>query len=168
MTTKDLEQQARLKQLLHYDPASGNFTWSNPTNRRIVKGTVAGTFGNDGYMHIHFDGKRYSAHRLVWLYVYGEWPDTVDHVNGIRTDNRVSNLRNTNNTGNMQNLKAKRGTSKYIGVYWHKSLNKWKAQIGVNGRRVALGYFDNEEDAHQAYWEAKQKHHEYWAKEVAA
>ena len=87
--------QEELKELLDYNPETGLFTWNVYNN--IKNKTTAGTF-NDGYIQIKIKQKIYQAHRLAWLYVYGEWPKgQIDHINGIRDDNRIENLRDVTN-----------------------------------------------------------------------
>jgi hypothetical protein len=77
-------------ELLEYNPESGIFTWRG-TNRR---GRVAGCRASDGYVKIAVDRRQYLAHCLAWLYVHGKWPHYVEHINGIRHDDRIANLRN--------------------------------------------------------------------------
>jgi hypothetical protein len=95
----------------------------------------------------------------------GEYPeDDVDHINGIRDDNRYINLRVVTRSVNMQNQRQPRShyrgrTSKYLGVSFRHERNKWIATINVDGKSRRIGSFDSEEDAHKAYVEAKRKHH---------
>jgi len=86
--------QARLKELLHYDPKSGVFTWKHSRSPRVRAGMVAGTRTSKGYWAIGLSecGGRITAHRLAWLYVYGEWPSYVLTRNGDRADCRLDNL----------------------------------------------------------------------------
>tara|TARA_R110001632_G_scaffold221925_1_gene352767 strand:- start:17 stop:499 length:483 start_codon:yes stop_codon:yes gene_type:complete len=111
-----------------------------------------------GYYYISLSqnnkGKRFRLHRLLGLqfidnpnnYLY------IDHINLIKTDNRLENLRWINETGNSRNIpKRKNCSSKYIGVYWCNSRNKWRAQIRIDGKNKRLGSYDNEEEAHLVY-----------------
>ena len=101
----------RLREVLAYDPDTGVFTWKARTSpfSRVNVGDVAGNLRRDGYIEICVDGRKHQSHRLAWLYVYGEWPaDQIDHINGIRTDNRIANLREANNAENHHNLRKAR------------------------------------------------------------
>lgn len=103
---------------------------------------------NRGYHKICFLGTKYGAHRVFWLYMTGEWPDEIDHINGIRTDNRMVNLRNVTPGINRKNLKrATNNTSGVTGVYFHNKNQKWVAQIQVNGKMKYLGSFVGLEEA---------------------
>lgn len=152
----------RLKELFSYDKNSGAFT------RRVSvssakSGSVAGA-SKDGYLVFNVDGKLYRAHRLAWLYVFGRWPKKhLDHINGIRNDNRIANLREADNSLNMQNLKGPRSDNKVklLGVCWSKSNKKWIAQIKApNKPNQYLGGFDDPHEAHAAYLDAKRRIHE--------
>jgi hypothetical protein len=95
MTCHKLPTQSRLLELLDYDKDSGNFTWIKSPRRGVAPGSIAGTPTTKGYRHIMIDRRRYFAHRLAWLYVYGEDPGDLqlDHINRVRSDNRIDNLR---------------------------------------------------------------------------
>ncbi len=101
------------------------------------------------------------AHRLAWLFVYGEDPGEkmIDHINGDPADNRICNLRLAKSVDNARNRRKLEGaTSSYKGVSWYKRKRKWVAQIGIDGRSTHLGYFHDELAAHMAYCEAAQKY----------
>jgi len=134
--------QDRLKQLLWYNPCSGNFR-----SCRTYK--VVGTLRKDGYIKISVNNRSYLAHRLAWLYVNGEWPTgQIDHINHDRSDNRISNLRDVDNRENHKNeTLSSNNTSGVIGVYWKKSTGKWWAGIKVDGRMIHLGYYEYKTDA---------------------
>jgi len=140
--------QDRLKELLDYDPETGEFVWKI-SKRGIRAGSVAGTLKPIGYICIRVDGKLYRAHRLAWLYTYGYFPENqIDHLNGIRDDNRITNLREVSQFCNMQNQKTRSdNTSGFPGVCWRKQRRKWKAQIQIQGKRYGLGYYDTALDA---------------------
>lgn len=128
--------------------------------RRGVKTNVPlGTDNGFGYLRITVFGKSYYAHRLAWFYMKGVWPDQIDHINGIKSDNRIDNLRSVNTQQNNQNKhKAqKNNTSKILGVSWHKKAKKWQAHICVYKQRKYLGLFEKIEDAEKAYKKEKQR-----------
>lgn len=105
----------------------------------------------DGYVYVSLLGKHYGEHRLIHLLFTGEWPHQVDHVNGVPSDNRHENLRSATHAENCMNRKP-RASSK--GCYWQPKRQKWIAQIGFEGRRRTIGYFNTEEEAASAYSKA--------------
>jgi hypothetical protein len=160
--------QARLKELLHYDPLTGVFTRLVATSNRIKVGDVAGSFDAYGYRRIMVEGKSYKAHRLAWLYVRGIWPaNMLDHRNGIRTDNRIDNLREATSAQNGANTgKRSDNTSGFKGVCWNKHVGKWLAQIQIRSRMRYLGYFTTPEEASEAYQAAAKEYHKEFYHEL--
>lgn len=152
--------QQELKALLHYDPPTGVFRWRYAPKRGMQPWDVAGS-AERGYIRIQAGGKLHRAHRLAWLYVYGEWPSSeLDHINRNRADNRIENLRLADRSLNMQNGgKRTDNKSGYVGVSLSKWAKRWQAQIKTNGKNAHLGYYDTPELAHQAYLAAKANHH---------
>lgn len=148
--------QDELKSLLMYDPATGVFTWRVSRPTKIKPGDVAGNVNPKGYVSVGVKGKIYRAHRLAWLYVHGRWPhNEIDHINRIRNDNRIVNLREADRSVNTQNTNLHgRNTSGFRGVGWHKQHQAWRARISVNGKTKNLGYFPSREDAAEAYLKA--------------
>lgn len=155
--------QARLKGLLHFNADTGVFTWIANT---IRIGRVAGGLDKNGYVLIHVDGKRRKAHRLAWLYMHGELPiEYIDHVNCIRSDNRIINLREANKSENEHNrTKYLNNKTGFKGVSWHKASQKWQSCIKVNGKQKHLGLFDTTEAAHATYCKAAKELHGKFAK----
>lgn len=151
-----------LKKYLRYDEKSGLFTRLVQSSNRIKVGDIAGSVNvSDGYVYITVGGKRYSAHRLAWFYVTGYWPkDEIDHINGIRSDNRFENLREATSSINKQNQRIARSNNKVglLGVC--KARGKYLAQIRLYGKNKFLGYFENPQLAHSAYIKAKRVIHE--------
>lgn len=135
---EDCITQEELKKQLHYNPDTGIFT------RLIAKqgariGDIAGWYDSYGYIRISINCKTYKAHRLAWFYVHGEWPDEVDHIKHIRDDNRISELRAASPAINRKNQSLNiKNTSGVTGVYWDKVRKKWKSQIKVNKKVIAL------------------------------
>src|SRR5690348_8622850 len=100
--------QERLRECLSYEPRMGDFTW-HKSRCRVKVGDMAGTPHPDGYVQINIGGRLYLAHRLVWLHVYGEWPIAyLDHINGVRDDNRLINLRPATHSQNKANSRCRR------------------------------------------------------------
>lgn len=153
--------QDRLKTVVNYDPETGVFTWKIATSNRNPVGSPAGTTTNAGYRSMTIDGKRYLAHRLAWLYVYGEWPTSdLDHINLDRTDNRIANLREASRGQNMANGNLRKdNTSGCKGVYWNKQSSKWRVTIQKNGRMIQIGMFASYDDAVRAATKARQEIH---------
>lgn len=144
--------QARLKELLVYDPETGEFHWIKRRKGVVIDG-FCGRISIHGYREIGVDYALHRAHRLAYLYMTGEWPALdIDHINRDRSDNRWANLRlatPTENSGN-QDLRTNNRTG-LKGVYWDKSRNKWHAQIRIDGRKTNLGRFDTAAEAAAAH-----------------
>ena len=131
--------QKELKKLLHYDSATGIFTRKIKTANCVSVGDIAGCTKKDGYVYIYADGNRYLAHRLAWFYVYGVWPKQIDHINHIRSDNRIVNLRDTPQHENCKNQSiAKDNKSGVTGVYFGNTRKLWYAEIRVNRKKHHL------------------------------
>lgn len=153
--------QSRLRELLNYDPVSGVFTWKMSLKTTIKVGDAAGGKKPVGYLYIGIDQRIYLAHRLAWFYMTGEWPKAdIDHVNGIRDDNRFCNLREATRSENLQNKGASPSNhSGFKGVSFSKSKRRWDARIVANKKRYYLGSFGTPEEAHAAYCAAARKYH---------
>lgn len=164
MTTKTHWKQQvtlqRLKELLNYDSETGIFTWAQ--SRRCVRaGEEAGTISFNGYVAIKVDGKLYRAHRLAWLWVTGTLPTCeIDHINRVRADNRILNLREATSSQNKCNQSVRKDNAVGItGVSYCMERNKFLAQIAINGKNRNLGRFDSIEAAEDAYITASKKMH---------
>lgn len=172
MNKESLTQQ-HLKEILHYDPETGIFTWLN--RRRELFDTdkvfkiwntnyarkIAGSINSvSGYRLINISGIRHRAHRLAFLYVTGGFPENhVDHENHDRDDNRWINLKDvTQQENNKNSLRPKDNTSGFSGVHWFKAGNKWQTYINLNRKRVHLGYFADLDEAIMARKEAEIKY----------
>ena len=152
--------QKELKKLLRYDPNTGIFIWIKKTCLKVVVGKTAGTLSAKGYIVITIRGKLYRAHRLAWLDVYGVWPkDQIDHINHIKDDNRIENLREASQQDNCKNRSiSKANKSGVIGVSWVKEYRSWKATAWLNGKAVSLGQFRDKFDAICARKSFENKH----------
>ena len=144
--------QERLLEVLRYSKSTGLFTWRT-SNR---KGELAGTTTSNGYIRIGIEGKQYKAHRLAFLYVTGKWPEhEVDHINGVKSDNRWTNLRDVSVSTNQHNrTEPNTGRELPLGVTKHKC-GRFQAQIFVGGKYNYLGLFSTPEEASAAYVKAK-------------
>lgn len=111
------------------------------------------------------NGKEYLEHRLAWFYTLGVWPERIDHVNGVKDDNRLSNLRECTIAENNQNRRRKKNNkSGHKGVSWHSYNKRWRSQITVQGKDTHLGYFLTKEEAADAYNDAALQHHGEFAR----
>lgn len=148
-----------LRRLLDYNPDTGVFRWRYDM-RRIPMDGVAGNINADKYRRIVINHECMLAHRLAWLYVYGEWPKgDIDHINRERDDNRIANLRDATRSQNIHYSRpSSLNKSGIKGVSWAKKSKKWFAQIKINGRSIHLGSFDTPESAGAAYQAAAKIH----------
>ena len=152
--------QDELKDRLHYEPDTGLFTWRHTTGSKSKAGRVAGGYDTQGYVLVGMGRRLYRAHRLAWLYVYGVWPNhTIDHINRVRHDNRIINLRMATQAQNCQNMSARvTNTSGFVGIS-QRSSGRWSARIRCNYKYIYIGTYDTPEEAYQAYQKAAAKYH---------
>lgn len=145
--------RSELREILHYDPSTGIFTWLVNKGRRAKVGSVAGGLTITGYVRIIINSKYYLAHRLAWLYITGKMPENeTDHVNGIKNDNRIVNLREATRSENMRNkVKFKTNSSGFKGVDYITSTNKYRVRVGVDKKRIYLGSYNTAEEASLVY-----------------
>lgn len=155
--------------IFDYDPHSGSLKWRCLSRdacesdmawraKSRVFGKEAGSILKNGYRSVAVDGKRYYAHRIAWLLLTGDWPRfDIDHINGCRSDNSRSNLREATREQNQQN----RSGTNTTGASWHTKAGKWRAVIVSKGKQTHLGYYDTEAEAAEAYREAKMQSHKF-------
>jgi HNH endonuclease/AP2 domain len=155
---KNQLSQEKLKELFSYDPETGKFESNQKSGKRRK-----GFLHPKGYVMYGIEKKAYLAHRLAWLYVYGEMPSLyIDHINRVKNDNRISNLRLVNHAENGQNRNVSiTSKSKVKGVYWNKNSKKWLAYITFQKKKRYLGGFDSLEDAKAAYGNEAARIHKY-------
>jgi hypothetical protein len=150
---KNVVSLERARELFSYDPQSGLLTRKIPGPFTARIGSVAGSLDKRGYLRVSVDGKSVKVHRLVWLLATGEWPSVcIDHINGQKGDNRLSNLRLATVAENCRNRKVSRNnkSSGVLGVSWHAASRKWQAQITHQKKNHNLGVFDSIEQAAKA------------------
>ena len=160
MTEKSITQD-KLKKLISYNPDTGEFFRLVSLSNSSKIGKVTGYKTDFGYIRLCVDGKQYFAHRLAWLYIYGEFPSSViDHIDQNPSNNKISNLRTVSIKQNLENRnKPKNNKSGFKGVSWSKSVNKWIAMIGHKNQQIYLGAYKNIHDADHAYQNAAKKYH---------
>ena len=143
-----------------YDETTGVFT-NIKSNNKVG-------YCENGYTKIDIEGKAYYAHRLAWLYMYGEMPKLhLDHINCDKSDNRICNLREATRFENLRNTgKNIKNTSGAKNVYLHKSTGKWQVKIAFDGKSKHLGLFDDFELADLVAVEARSKYHGQFARSI--
>ena len=150
----------------HCDFDTGVLFWKK-SSKSITKGAVAGTVKSHGYRLVNFRRKSYPVHRIIWLLHSGidPYPYLIDHVNGVRHDNRIKNLRLATNAENTRNQKLHPlNTSGYKGVSYIKRSGKWDARIKKDYVQHCLGVYDTKEEAYAAYCEAAHRLHGEFAR----
>ena len=166
MTCQNKDLTADLaRRLLRYDPSTGKLYWRSRTpemfshcksphgvckmwNTRYAETEAFMPVDSGGYKIGTIFCRHLKAHRVIWLIETGKWPVNIDHINGVRTDNRWGNLREVTFSENMKNKRInKNNTSGVTGVFLNKTTNKWTASIGYKGRRLILGTFEDKQDA---------------------
>lgn len=155
--------QHHLKSLVSYNPETGLFIWLAAKSNRCKAGSIAGCKTFYGYSTISVNTIRYPAHRLAWLYMTGKFPtEKIDHINGIRDDNRFCNLREATNKQNLQNIRKphKDNRTGFLGV-WEHIPGSFRARIMTNGKTTHIGCYKTPEEAHNAYLNAKRVNHEF-------
>jgi len=173
MVAKSLPDLAYLVECLKCDQAAGTLVWKTrppehfKTARRwkmhnsYFAGRKAGYVAGNGYLYVSIDGTMYKNHRLVWKMARGaEPPETIDHINGNKLDDRMANLRAATDIENHRNV-GKRGhnTSGLKGAFYNRRFGYWFSQIGIDHKTIYLGSFATAEEAHAAYVEAARKVH---------
>lgn len=145
-----------LKELLHYDPETGVFTWRKKPSRRVHAGDVAGTINSCGYRNIRIKKKDYAASRLAWLYVTGEHPEgVITHLNLDRGDDTFSNLQCVSMSIALARVGERMCNSSGLkGVSFDKRTGKWRADIRAGGRLKSLGRYRTRQEAAEVYAEA--------------
>lgn len=150
----------RLRELLHYDPETGIFSWKQEPSSKTKIGARAGSYNAKGYGQIGLDGRMYRSNRLAVLYMTGNWPSgVVDHRNGDIRDDAWKNLRDVPSHVNQQNMRRPRADNStgFLGVI--RSNKRFAARIRAEGRVIHLGTFNTPQEAHEAYVAEKRIRH---------
>jgi hypothetical protein len=146
---RPLPSRSRLTDLFFYSTIEGALYWRNRPANNVDIARPAGAISSSGYYQIMVDKIMYKRHRLIWCY-HNDDPGQmeVDHVNRIRTDDRIENLRLATREENSRNRnKESRNTSGFIGVSWNRRLNKWAAYIGSSKGNLHIGVYEDINDA---------------------
>ena len=139
-----------LFEYVRYNETKGEFTWIKRPNKNIHLHTRAGTKNSAGYRVICLFGKRYLEHRLAWFFVHGEMPEhEIDHINQIRDDNRISNLRQVTRSENQRNKTRKDSRVDEVGIWWCRRRKRYIAEITLNGKKVYQKSFKDIDEAIQ-------------------
>ncbi len=140
--------QEALQELLHYNPETGAFTWRVQSNGRVPVGTIAGSIHVTGYRQIKIGRKFFKAHRLAWFYVHGHWPHgDLDHINRIKDDNRIVNLRLASRGQNMSNARVYKNNKLRIKGVHEAHKGSYTARISHKGTTFYLGTYPSIEAA---------------------
>lgn len=183
MAKKPLPSPEVLRQLLRYEPDTGKLFWKERTEdmfqgwgrgktertpewRRdrwnsVYAGVEAGSEDvSSGYVRVYIGDKHFYAHRVIWVMNRGIIPSgmQIDHINGIRSDNLLANLRLVTVEINAQNMRLRENSSGHTGVFWNNQNQKWCAKIHVNGKSIHLGFFDDVANAAAARKKAERRH----------
>lgn len=158
----------QLRELLSYDSETGLFRHKprrldmfSDTNKRTASenciawnkrysgASTLRTLNSKGYLVGGVLGSTIYAHRAAWAITHGNWPvHTIDHINGVKTDNRIVNLRDIPNAQNHRNVQKQiNNTSGYVGVTFERNSGLWLAQIGFEGASINLGHYSNKREA---------------------
>ena len=147
----------------YLDYKEGSLWWKK--NRSTAKAGQRFGTPNEGYRQGSVQGKIYKEHHIIWFIHYGYVPLYLDHINGVRDDNRIENLREADDQTNSYNKpKTKLNKSGYKGVSWHKASKGWIAQIQNCGKKEHIGCFQSKEEAAQAYNEVATKYYGNYAR----
>tara|TARA_R110000796_G_C14291689_1_gene404044 strand:+ start:62 stop:547 length:486 start_codon:yes stop_codon:yes gene_type:complete len=137
-----LESYKNIKRIASYNSASGSFVRTEKC-RGCLPGDKMGSIDNDGYERIVIEGRNYYSHRLAWFYIHGEFTGFIDHINGIKNDNRICNLRVVTGGENAKNRpKGKNNKSGHVGISWFIPTKKWRATVNHNKKQIHIGYYD--------------------------
>lgn len=137
--------QSEVRSLFNYKKDSGELIWIKKSSlfSNVPVGSAAGYKMSDGYLSVKINGRLYLHHRIIWLWMYGYFPEgDIDHIDRDRSNNRLNNLREVSRQCNIRNSKVgKLNNTGVKGVRWFGRDNKWRAYIKVNNVSIWLGDF---------------------------
>lgn len=163
-----INEVEEIKKILNYDLITGEFTWAIK-RKGCKKGNTAGALNKTiGYRYLCINYKKYLAHRVAWAYVHGEFPkNEIDHIDGNKQNNAISNLREATRVENTWNTKiSKRNTSGFKNVSLHKKTGLWRATLNCKNANVINKYFKTKEDAVIFLQKEREKHHGNFSRSV--
>ncbi|MDU6435210.1 MAG: HNH endonuclease [Pantoea sp.] len=157
----EVDYSSEILRCFSYSAETGEIYRMVTKRKRDTPGQRAETTCGTGHLQVKVLGRRIQAHRMAWFLFYGTWPaGEIDHINGVKTDNRIENLRDCSKSDNQCNRGMNRNNSSgYKGVYLHKKSGKWMARIGRQGKSYGLGYFSTPQEAYSAYCAAASNLH---------
>lgn len=151
-----LQAMRELAKLVKYNKNTGEFRWRKYVGGSSTAGKIAGCVDWAGYLVICFKGQRIKGHRLAWLIIYDEAPpEMLDHIDGCSTNNKISNLRASNVVLNGRN-RVEHRNGQLLGTSFRKDNNKWVAQYWNKNKKIYLGQFATELEAHKTYLEKRE------------
>jgi len=168
-----------VRQILRYDASSGKLFWLPRDEFKIKSSAHRATWNKrfahkEAFTYVHKSGYKVGtllgaqmkAHRIAWALYYGEWPsEEVDHINMVKTDNKIANLRLATDSQNASNKSLySNNTSGFKGVHFHKQSGKFRAGIRLNGKQKHLGSFDSAEEGAAAYQRSMKEYHGAFAR----
>ncbi|AVC42602.1 Fis family transcriptional regulator [Achromobacter xylosoxidans] len=150
-----------LSRYVSYDPATGILTRKVTLAGNAKAGQQITGKNSSGYIQCVINTKFYYGHRLAWQLHYGEPPNgIVDHINGNKSDNRISNLRIASSLGNVHNAALRKDNKSGVkGVFWDATRGRWRASVSLAGREVFSQIFESKEDAILAVRAARKQLH---------
>ena len=155
----------QLRELFDLDYVTGVLRWRVGPTSRVKAGSVAGGNNQDGYPVVTVNRKKIKAHRIVFAIVNGYFPEQVDHINGVRDDNRPANLRAATQLQNNQNRRTREDSSSGIkGVCWNSRASKWEARVRANGKNNYLGLFYDVVEAKKVVCAFREQNHKEFAR----
>ena len=150
-----------VRKMFNYDQNLGVMSRKIKTGRNTHAGQQVGSDDMHGYKTVRIGTTSFKLHRLCWFYAHGHWPvGDIDHLNGDRSDSRLSNLRDVPRGVNLQNQRVATSQNKSTGVLGvYPSNKRFTAALSVDGKKKSLGTFDTVDLAHAAYLNAKREFH---------
>ena len=152
------------KLLKIFEYKNGELFWKKPFGKKTKVGQKAGSKQSLGYLQVSINKKKYLLQRIIFVMHHGYFPKEVDHINGVKSDNRIENLRDVTRSQNINNKsKPITNTSGTKNVYFHPSRNKWQVKLFIHGVSKSFGYYDDLELATLVSQEARNKYHGEYA-----